>query len=314
MKAVVYTQYGPPEVLHLEEVAKPVPKANELLIKIHATTVAAGDCRTRAFNVPWWSWLPARLYLGLTKPKRSILGMELAGEIEAVGEAVTRFKPGDRVFAFAGFDFGAYAEYKCLAEEGPPTKAGIVAIMPANLTYEEAAAVPVGGFTALAFLRQAGLQRGQKVLIYGASGSVGAYAVQLASHHWEAEVTGVCSTANLDLVKSLGADAVIDYTQEDFAQRSESYDVVFDAVGKSSRAQCAKALETGGVLLSVTGSPPIETGDLAFLKGLLEAGKLKPVIDRTYPLTEIVDAHRYVDRGHKRGNVVITVGHAEPTA
>ena len=311
MKAVVYTKYGPPEVLHLTEIAKPVPKDNEVLIKVHATTVTVGDTRMRSFTVPRGQWLFARLYLGLRKPKRTMLGMELAGEIEATGKDVTRFRPGDPVFA-STFEvgFGGYAEYKCLPEDG------LLAIKPANLSYGEAAAAVGGGMTALRCLQRGRIQRGQAVLIYGASGAVGTNAVQLASRHFGADVTGVCSTANLDLVRSLGASKVVDYTREDFTQGGAAYDVVFDAVGKVPPARARKALKPGGVYLNVhrdarAGSGQLRSAEMLALKELIEAGKLRQVIDRVYPLERIVEAHRYVDQGHKRGNVVIMVGHTD---
>ena len=307
MKAIRYTQYGPPEVLQMANIPKPTPRPNEVLVKIHATTVTIGDCRMRSFTVPPEQWLFARLYLGVFRPRRQILGMELAGDIEAVGTKGTRFKPGDPVFA-STFEagWGGYAEYKCFPENG------LLAPKPNNLDYGAAAASVGGGGTALRCLRQANIQPGQTVLIYGASGAVGTNAVQLARNLFDAEVTGVCSTANLDLVKSLGAAHVLDYTCQDFTRQGRFYDVVFDAVAKFPAAQARKALKPGGVYLNVhrdaqakTGMTPLQ--ELLELKDLLEAGRLKPVIDRVYPLEQVVEAHRYVETGHKKGNVVIQV-------
>lgn len=302
MQAVICTRYGPPEVLQLTQVATPSPKANELLVKIHATTVTAGDIRIRSFNVPTLQWLPARLFLGLRKPRRTILGIELAGEVAAVGEAVTRFNLGDAVYALTLWSgFGGYAEYACLPEDS------LVALKPHTIPYEEAAAVPVGGITALGMLRKANIQAGQQVLIYGASGSVGTYAVQLATHYG-AQVTGVCSTANLEWVKGLGATAVIDYTHEDFTQGGVSYDLILDTVGKANPAQAKRVLKPTGTFISVRSySDKVKTADLHQLTRLIEDGVLRAVIDRVYPLEQAVDAHRYVGMGHKKGNVVLKV-------
>jgi NADPH:quinone reductase-like Zn-dependent oxidoreductase len=302
MKAIVATKYGGPEVLQLQEVQKPTPKANEILIKVRATTVTAGDFRMRSFTVPPAFWLPARLTLGLTKPKQPIYGMELAGEVEAIGKDVTRFKVGDQVFASTLTEkFGGYAEYKSFPE------GGMVAIKPANITYEEAAAFPIGATTALRLLRKGNIQSGQKVLLYGASGSVGTYAVQLAKH-FGAEVTGVCSTSSLDVVKSLGADHVIDYTKEDFSTRTEQYDIIYDTVAKFPKSQYSKVLKPNGTYLTMAKLDTKENIDnLVFIRKLIEAGEIKAFIDRCYPLEDMVDAHRYVDLGHKKGNVVITV-------
>jgi len=301
MKAVVYHKYGAPDVLRLEEVEKPTPKNNEVLIKIKATTVTAGDWRLRKAD-PFM----ARLFNGLIKPtKFNILGFECAGDVEAVGKDVTQFNVGDPVFAFAGFGFGCYAEYISMPVDGPHEK-GLIAPKPANLSYEKAAALPVGGITALQFLRKADVKSGHKVLVYGASGSVGTYAVQIAKHYG-AEVTGVCSTSNMALVKSLGADHVIDYTQQDFAAGDVQYDFVFDAVGKAPKSRAKKAMKTNGVFLSVRGSGERHPDDLVILKDLVEAEAVKPVIDRKYTLDQIRDAHRYVEAGHKIGNVIVPV-------
>ncbi|HEX8228961.1 MAG TPA: NAD(P)-dependent alcohol dehydrogenase [Chloroflexia bacterium] len=326
MKAIVWTKYGPPDVLQLQEVAKPIPKDNQVLIKICATTVTAGDCDIRRLKLPVLFQLAIRLYLGLKKPKRiTILGQELAGEIEAVGKDVTRFRKGDQVFAWTGFWLGAYAEYTCLPEKG------VLTIKPSNITHEEAATLPVGGLEAVYFMRRANIQSGQKVLINGASGSIGTFAIQLAKY-FGADVTGVASTGKLDFIRSLGADHVIDYTREDFTRNGQTYDVIFDVIGKSPFSRSIKALtQNGRYLISsprlsqrllarwisrrsskqvISWADRSASGtreDLDFLKELVEAGKIKPVIDRRYPLEQTAEAHRYVERGLKKGNIVITV-------
>ncbi len=307
MKAIIYTKYGPPEVLRMADLPKPAPRPDEVLVKIHATTVTIGDCRMRAFNVPRGQWLFGRLFLGVFSPRRKVLGMELAGVVEAAGSDVSRFKVGDAVFASTfDTDFGGYAEFKCFREDG------LLALKPPALNFGEAAAAVGGGMTALRLLKQAGIRPGQSVLIYGASGAVGSSAVQLARNLYGAEVTAVCSAANLDLVKSLGASHMVDYTRDDFTRQGRSYDVVFDAVAKFPPAQARKALKPGGAYLNVHRHSSARTGsamraELSEIKDLLEAGLYKPVIDRVYPFEQIVAAHRYVETGRKKGNVVIQI-------
>ncbi|QEE14592.1 NAD(P)-dependent alcohol dehydrogenase [Promethearchaeum syntrophicum] len=328
MKAVIWTKYGSPEVLQLKETVKPKPKKNEVLIKIYATTAYAGDCEMRSLKFSFWLRLLMRLFIGVRKPKRvTVLGQELAGEVETVGKDVKRFKKGDKIFGATGFGFGAYAEYICMPEKSLEE---VVAIKPANMTYKEAATVPVGGLNALYFLRKGNIQRGQKILINGAAGSIGTIAIQLAKY-FGAEVTAVDSTKKLDMLRSIGADHVIDYTQENFSKMSGKYDVIFDVVSKGSFSSGIKSLNKKGIyllanssisrsirglLISITSSKKViggtvtyKTEDLIFLKELIEAGNIKSVIDRLYPLAQITKAHRYVDNGQKIGNVVITVAH-----
>jgi NADPH:quinone reductase-like Zn-dependent oxidoreductase len=317
MKAIVCTRYGPPEVLQLTEVEKPVPKDDEVLIKIHATAVTASDCIVRGFNMPGNLRFPKkqimglmmRLTLGFTKPKSPILGLVLSGDIESVGKDIKRFKKGDQVYGFTGYSFGAYAEYVCMSEE--ESKRGCLATKPTTMSHEEAASATYGGVLATHFMKNWNIQSGQKVLIYGASGAIGTTAVQLAKY-FGAEVTGVCSASNIELVKSLGADKVIDYTKDDSINKLELYDFILDAVGenKSSKLkiQCKKALSQNGKYISVDdGLLKLRSEYLIQLKEMIEAGHLKTVIDKSYPLEQIVEAHRYVDKGHKKGNVIITV-------
>jgi NADPH:quinone reductase-like Zn-dependent oxidoreductase len=328
MKAVVWTDYGSPDVLQLEERATPSPKANEVLVRIHATTVTAGDCEARSLKMPVQIRLPMRMYVGLRRPRRiTVLGQELAGEVEAIGQDVRRFSVGDQVFGTTGLVFGAYAEYICLPEE---SAMGVLATKTTRMTYDEAAAIPTGGLEALHFTRMANIQPGEKVIILGAGGSIGTYAAQLAKY-FGAEVTGVDSAIKLETLRSIGADHVIDFTQEAFTRNGESYDVIFDVPGKSSFSECMRSLKQNGRYLManpglshmlrgpwtskrtgkkvIFGAGTKRTEDLIFLRDLVEAGRMKAVIDRRYPLEQIAEAHRYVDSGQKQGNVVITVAH-----
>ncbi len=331
MRAYTYDRFGPPEVLQSRELPKPVPGGHEVLVRIHATTVTAGDWRVRSLELPRGFGLLSRLALGFSRPRQPILGAELSGEIEAVGEAVTRFQVGDPVFGFTGTRMGCHVEYRCLPEEGHGRKDEAVAIKPANLSHEEAAALSFGGTTALSFFRKAKLKRGEKVLVVGASGGVGTAAVQLA-RHLGAHVTGVCSAANLELVRSIGADRAIDYAKEDFTRNGERYDVIVDTAGTAPFSRCEGSLTEGGRLLVVLGTLPEmlrapwvsltstkkiiggvaswSVEDLRLLASLAEAGHYRPVIDRRYRFDEMVEAHRHVDTGHKRGNVVVTVAAA----
>jgi 2-desacetyl-2-hydroxyethyl bacteriochlorophyllide A dehydrogenase len=331
MKAIVWTKYGQPDVLELREVEKPVPKDDEILIKIHATTVTAGDCEMRRLELPLMLSFPMRFYAGLLRPKRiPILGQELAGEVQEVGRNVNSFTAGDQVFGTTGFGFGAYAEYICLPGEPNDTQ-GALASKPTNLTYEEAAAVPTAAFEALHFLRKANIQPGKKVMIIGAGGSIGTYSIQLA-RHFGAEVTGVDSTEKLDMLRSIGATHVIDYTKGDYTNHDEAYDLIIDVVGRRSVSKRLKLLKQDGyyflayaglshvilgMWVSMTSNKKVKIEsasqkkeDLIFLKELIEAGKIKPVIDRCFPLEQVAEAHRYVETGQKKGNLVITVASA----
>jgi len=323
MKAIIWTKYGPPDVLQFKELNKPVPKDNEVLIKIHAATVTAGDCELRRFDIPLGLWLFVRIIMGIIKPRIKILGQELAGEIESVGEKVKHFKKGDPVFAATGMRMGAYAEYACL-----PGK-GAMAIKPANMSYEETATIPTGGLNALHFLRKGEIRNGQKVLILGAGGSIGTYAVQIAKSYG-AHITCVDSGNKLEMLLSIGSDQVIDYTKEDFTENGETYDLIIDVVGKSSFSRNVRSLSKNGhyilgnpklkwkikgLWISLTTRKKIISAlasyhpeDLIFLKELIEAGKIKPVIDRKYPLEKTAEAHSYVETGQKMGNVVISIG------
>ena len=331
MKAMVYTEYGPPNVLRLKEVEKPAPKDNEILIRVYATSVNIGDIwarnfkeiSPRKFTMPLPLWLPSRMYFGFTKPRINILGNEFAGQVESAGKDVKRFRKGDRVFGYRGQSMGTNAEYLCMPENG------LVETKPSNMTYEEAATVSYGALTALNLLRKVNIQSGQKILVNGASGGIGSAAVQLAKYYG-AEVTGVCATPRLGFVTSLGAERVIDYTKEDFTKNGETYDLIFDILGKSSFSRCKNSLKPNGRYLlasfkmtqlfqmlwtSIIGEKKVicalsseNRKDLTFIKELAEAGKIKSIIDRRFPLEQIPEAHQYVENGQKKGNVVITIG------
>ena len=309
MKAIICTKYGPPEVLKMKEVEKPAPKDDEVLIKIFATAVTASDIFIRGSQIPIQFWIPMRIMLGLTKPRKSIIGLVLAGKIESVGKNVKRFKPGDQVYGLTGFGLGAYAEYKCMKETD--STYGCLALKPNNLSYEEATVAAYGGLLAFQYMEKGNIQRGQKVLIYGASGTSGTTAVQFAKY-LGAEVTGVCSTSNIELVKSLGADSVIDYTKKDSINLIKQYDFILDAVGKIKTSElketCKKALTPKGKYVSIDdGKLILDSNRLALIKELVENGHIKPVVDRSYPLEQIVEAHEYVGKGHKKGGVAITI-------
>ena len=334
MKAIVFTEYGPPDVMQLKDIEKPTPKNDEILIKVHATLVAYGDVSVRnlnnvslqEFHMPEPFWILNRIVFGFSKPKVTILGSEFSGEIESVGDEVNRFKEGDQVFGYVGESMGANAEYLCVPEDE------VLAAKPDNMTYEEAAAVPFGSMVALNLLRKGDIQPGQKILINGASGGIGQYAVQLAKHHFRVEVTGVCSTPRTEFVKSLGADKVIDYTKEDFNQSGETYDLVLDILGMGSFSKSKGSLSKNGRYLYasfkmkqvfqmlwtsisedkkvICALAPTKTEDLIFIKELIEAGEIKSVIDKKFSLEQTAEAHRYVESGHKRGNVVIAIEHS----
>ena len=331
MKAITFIKYGSPDVLQLKDIPKPTPKENEILVRVRATPVNYGDLTARdfahsQFNMPALLYLPARLAFGWSKPKIQVLGSELAGDVELVGSRVTQFKPGDAIFAYLGMNMGANAEYVCIPESGT------VSLKPANLTYEEAAVLPYGAVMAASLLQKANLKPGQKILVNGASGGIGAMAVQLAKHHYSVNVTGVCGTPRLEYVKALGADKVIDYTQHDFTQNGETYDVIFDILGRSSFVHCKNSLKPDGILLfasfkgrailDMLWSAPFsrkkvicamaeeKTASLLLVKELTEAGKIKAIIDKRFPLEQTAEAHRYIETGGRQGNVVLVLAQA----